>query len=280
MFPLTRQRVAKHWGFSTQQWEEDCESFVGYLARRADGGRVSVSRLETEFCERDSNVKSPKTWAPPRLRMLHENVSSLNSSEQTNVKWNTYRVLRHRIYETPKRLNNSKGPLRLISAVVKLPEFPHRADESAAQAAFLPWKQHAHTTRREHRQRDVNHSAVRKLKQKRRIETCEIQRTPRIPFWIAFIRKFALLCDHFAFSISIDLAVLTFLPSMLANSIHKGYAWGLTLQMKQRYPDIICESIDQASPLIFLKKSMTPVKTTNKIPPPGPNRRTFGKKPL
>ena len=35
-----------------------------------------------------------------------------------------------------------------------------------------------------------------------------------------------------------------------------------------------------ASLLIFLKKSITPVKTTNKIPPPGPNRSTFGKNPL
>ncbi|KAJ8610052.1 hypothetical protein MRB53_038779 [Persea americana] len=34
------------------------------------------------------------------------------------------------------------------------------------------------------------------------------------------------------------------------------------------------------SPLICLKKSMQAVKTTSKMPPPGPSRSTFGKKPL
>jgi hypothetical protein len=35
-----------------------------------------------------------------------------------------------------------------------------------------------------------------------------------------------------------------------------------------------------APSLSFLKKSMTPVKTTSKIPPPGPSLKTFGKNPL
>ena len=35
-----------------------------------------------------------------------------------------------------------------------------------------------------------------------------------------------------------------------------------------------------ASPLMFRKKSMTPVKTTSRIPPPGPNLSTFGTNPL
>ncbi|KAK1032260.1 hypothetical protein LTR33_016851, partial [Friedmanniomyces endolithicus] len=37
---------------------------------------------------------------------------------------------------------------------------------------------------------------------------------------------------------------------------------------------------DHASPLIPRKKSIMPVNTTNKIPPPGPSLRTFGKNPL
>lgn len=34
------------------------------------------------------------------------------------------------------------------------------------------------------------------------------------------------------------------------------------------------------SSLILRKKSITPVKTTSKMPPPGPSLRTFGKNPL
>lgn len=39
-------------------------------------------------------------------------------------------------------------------------------------------------------------------------------------------------------------------------------------------------SQNQASPRILRKKSITPVNTTRRIPPPGPSRSTLGTNPL